>query len=340
MLKEKLEKLMLPMLSERREMLEMLSHQLFGMSPEAPASLQAKILEEKREFGGKALRREIRLTFNTPSGPFSFPYALLTPAKQEKSPAFVSVNFRKEIPHHYLPAEEMIDRGFALAALYYQDVTSDSGEWDGIAPFYPRDEKIGWGKIGMWAFAMSRVMDDLLTRPEIDEKRIAAVGHSRLGKTALWCGAQDERFSLVVSNASGCAGAALARGNTGEKVKDITANFPYWFCGHYSNWAEKENEMPFDQHMLLALIATRNLYVSSADEDAWACPENEFLSCAAASSAWQKGGKGGLVTPDCLPQLHQPLHAGEIGYHIRKGTHYFSRTDWGYLMDYRDTHKI
>jgi len=326
--------------ARRQELLDMLSREQFGFAPAAPASIQAEVEKQETAFGGKAVQRRIRISFDTPVGAFSFPYVLLTPAEKMECPAFLSLNFVPDIPNHCLPAEEVIDHGFALAVLYYQDVTSDSGEWDGMACHYPRDERTGWGKIGMWAFAASRVMDDLLTRPEIDGSRVAITGHSRLGKTALWCGAQDERFSMVISNASGCAGAALARGNTGERVKNITDMFPYWFCGNYRSWANREDEMPFDQHMLLALAAPRGLYVSSGSQDGWACPENEFLGCAAAGPAWQLHGKAGLAGPDQAPGVHQPLHEGWIGHHIRPGTHFFSRTDWGYHMAFREKHNI
>ena len=326
--------------ARRQEIMDLLAGEVYGCTPPTPAEIHAAVEEEQRAFGGKAMQRRIRISFDTPGGVYSFPYTLLTPRDAQKAPAFVSVNFKPDIPHAYLPAEEIIDRGFALAALYYQDVTSDNAQMDGIAAMYLVDENCGWGKIGMWAFAASRVMDDLQHRPEIDEKRVCITGHSRLGKTALWCGAQDERFSMVISNASGCSGAALARGNKGERVKNITDVFPFWFCGNYRKWADKEAEMPFDQHMLLALTAPRKLYVSSADEDAWADPENEFLSCVAAGPAWKLLGGSGFITENEMPGTDMPLHQGDIGHHIRKGTHFYSRTDWGYQMAFREKHGV
>ncbi|MBE5787397.1 MAG: hypothetical protein E7324_07635 [Clostridiales bacterium] len=343
MLKSLLESRHLPPLPEenpRQTMLSLLAREVYGVSPAAPDAIHAHIESDEPAFGGKARLRRIRISFDTPAIPFSFPYMLLTPADGRAHPAFAAINFEPAIPHKYLPAEEIIDHGYALACLYYQDITSDSGEWDGLAMCYPRNENTGWGKIGMWAFALSRVMDDLQTRPEIDGKRICVTGHSRLGKTALWCAAQDERFSMAVSNDSGCAGAALARGNTGERVRNIVTRFPYWFCGNYAAWADREAEMPFDQHMLLALLAPRRLYVSSAREDAWAHPENEFLSCVAASDAWRACGLEGLSTPDSMPQDLSPLHRGHIGYHIRPFGHFFSRTDWLMHMAYRDMHRV
>ena len=205
---------------------------------------------------------------------------------------------------------------------------------------YPIDEKTGWGTIGMWAFAASRVLDYLETRSDVDAQRACVTGHSRLGKTALWCAAQDERFTMAVSNDSGCSGAAISRGKVGESIERITRVFPYWFCGNYRAWADREYEAPFDQHMLLSLIAPRRLYVCSAIEDTWADPESEFLACVAASPAWTVQRVPGLITPDAMPAVNQPLMEGGVCYHVRTGTHFHSRTDWNWHMDCRDRYHI
>ena len=284
----------------------------------------------------------VEIAFDTPGGEFMFPVTMLVPKKPGRHPAFVQVAFRPDVPDKYLPAEEIIDNGFAVANFFYKDVTDDSAKADGIAALYPRDEKTGWGKIGMWAFAASRVMDYLETRADIDISRVCMSGHSRLGKTALWCAAQDERFAMVVSNDSGCSGASISRGKIGETIDAITdpERFDYWFCGNYRAWAGREYEAPFDQHMLLALIAPRRLYVSSAVEDEWADPTGEFLGCAAADEAWKLLRCPGLIAPDALPQTDVPLHAGGIGYHVRTGGHFFSRTDWVWQMEYRRRHGV
>ena len=169
-------------------------------------------------------------------------------------------------------------------------------------------------------------------------QHIAIVGHSRLGKTALWCSAQDERFSLTVSNDSGCCGAALSRGKTGEKIADITKNFPYWFCGKLVSFAEKENELPLDQHMLLALTAPRGLLINSASEDSWADPKSEYLSAAAASTAFELLGEAGLPDIEREPITGERLLTGTAAYCLRKGTHYLSRTDWLNILEYRAVH--
>ena len=329
----------------RRELIDLLSREEYGYTPEAPERVTGAIRpapdqEMNRAFAGKAVQQTIDLSFDTPGGVFSFPVILCVPRSAAKAPVFVYIAFRRDFPDRYLPVEEILDHGFAIAAFCYEDVTADSACMNRLAALYPRDEKNGWGKIGMWAFAASRVLDYLETRDDIDLTRACVSGHSRLGKTALWCGAQDERFSMVISNDSGCCGAALSRGKIGETVARINAVFPYWFCGNHLKWSGREGEMPFDQHMLLALTAPRRLYVCSAEEDSWADPESEFLSCLAASEAWQLHRLAGLVTPDALPVPGSPLLDGGVCYHLRTGAHFHSRTDWGYHMACRERFRI
>ncbi|MBR0464738.1 MAG: hypothetical protein IJJ23_10255 [Clostridia bacterium] len=325
----------------RAELIDLLSREEYGYTPKAPSRVEGAIVSgDDNAFAGKAVQQRIELTFDTPAGSFTFPMMLTYPKADRAVPVFVNVAFRPDLPERYCPLEEIIDRGYALASFCYTDVTADGAEIDGLAVKYPVDEKTGWGKIGMWAFACSRVLDYLEDRPEIDSARAAVVGHSRLGKTALWCGAQDERFSMVISNDSGCSGAAITRNKVGEKIADITDRFPFWFCGNYRNWRGREDEMPFEQHMLLALVAPRLLYVCSADQDQWAHPENEFLGCCAASPAWRLLRLPGLITDGRMPELNAPLHDGSVCYHVRPGTHFFSRTDWNYQMDCRDRHGV
>ncbi len=327
----------------RKELIALLSDQLFGHTPAAPAQVTCEILStDENAFAGKAVFEKLSLSFDTPKGTFAFPVSFITPKAVSPAPLFVAISFRPDVPDKYLPIEEIIDQGYAVANFCYNDVTTDNGEETGIMTHYPRDPKTGWGKIGMWAFAASRVLDYALTRGDIDGSRVAVVGHSRLGKTALWCGAQDERFSMVISNDSGCSGAAISRGKIGETIALITQadRFPYWFCGNYLGWANREYEAAFDQHMLLALAAPRRLYVCSAVEDSWADPESEFLCSAAASPVWALYGKAGLISPDALPEVDSAHHDGHVGYHLRAGCHYLSRTDWNRYIEYRSRHGV
>ena len=328
--------------ARRLEILDLVSREEYGCTPAAPDAVRAEMdpLSDRGDwanaYAGKAVKQLIRLSFDAPGGTFTFPLTLITPRCVPRAPAFVYMDFEADPPSGSVPVEEIIDHGFALAAFCYRDITSDGPDPDGLAALYPRDEKTGWGKLGMWAFAASRVMDYLETRADIDAARVCVTGHSRLGKAALWCGAQDERFAMTVANDSGCSGAAISRGKAGESIEIIAKRFPFWFCGNYQAWRGRDYEAPFDQHMVIALCAPRRVYVCSASPDDWADPESEFLGCAAASPAWRALRAPGLITPDVLPETDVPLTEGGVCYHRRRGTHFYSRTDWLWQMAYRE----
>ncbi len=322
--------------SERRkELLEILQNELFGHSPDAPKCVNAKIEDfDKTICTGYAKQQKITLSFETEKGEFSFDFDLILPKTEKKVPVFVNIRFIKEFySHRTPPIEEIVDNGFALASVCYKNITSDDENMqDGLAKMFTSD----WGKIGMWAWATSRIIDYLQTRDEIDSKNIAVIGHSRLGKTALWCSAQDSRVRLVCANDSGCAGAAYERVKHGnaETTKAIVEKFPYWFCKNYKKYADNADKMPFDQHFLIALCAPRNVCIGSADEDFWADPYSEQLSCIAASPAWEIFGKQGFVGQTSPAKSGDNFDKGCIGYHLRKGVHFLSRTDWCVYIDY------
>ncbi len=319
----------------RGEIIAALAKEEYGFSPEAPCQVKAATTFcQERAWAGKAEHRQLELTFPTPGGEFSFPVHTVIPRSREKLPLCIFLSFKRYPIGEYGPIEEIIDHGFALATFCYQDVTADDDDFSsGLAAMYHRrGDGTDWGKLGMWAWAASRLLDYAQTLPQIDHKRIFSVGHSRLGKASLWCAAQDERFAAAVANDSGASGAAIARGKKGERIEEIVQRFPYWFCQNYHRYRGKEEQLPFDQHQLLAAIAPRPVYVASATEDLWADPESEFLSCLAASEAYTRLGLKGLVHQGRLPESGEFLHAGEIGYHLREGTHFLSRYDWQLFM--------
>jgi hypothetical protein len=252
------------------------------------------------------------------------------------------INFRDLIPDAYQPTEEINDRGYAVLTFCYKDVTSDDGDFtNGLAGVvYPDGTRAPdqCGKIGLWAWAAMALMDYAMTLPELDHGRISVCGHSRLGKTALWCGALDERFAAVISNNSGYGGAASSKHGAGERVRDFLRVGSWdWYCENFKQFTDDlEDEKPYDQSFLLAMIAPRLLCVGSAETDRGADPTSEFLTSLHASSAWELLGVRGLICPDRMPVPGDHFTEGNIGYHLRGFGHALSREDWCAYIRYLD----
>lgn len=331
MISEMIKERNLPPLLSREEMLEIILREEYGKMPPLPESISFETEEcvIPNFCAGKAYCSRVVANCVINGKEFSFPFLATLPSDGEKLPFFIHMNFRPDNPDRYMPTEEIIDNGFAVFSVYYEDVTSDDGDFtNGLAGLLFPDGKRDaddCGKIAMWAWANQRVMDYVqLLGDKLDITRSVVCGHSRLGKTALLTAATDERFAFAYSNDAGCSGDALARGTNGEEIKDICKNFPYWFCENYKKYINNEQNMPFDQHYLIASIAPRYVHLGSASQDAWADPVSQYLSCVAAGGAF----KNGFSYENRKPEIGDEFFDGDIGFHMRKGLHYYSREDW------------
>jgi len=329
---------MLDFIKDREKMKQVLLDNEYGQFPASPTRVYAQELpvsdEDKVFCAGKAPIQRYLLKAEVYGQTVEFPIALCVP-KTEKAPVktVLYLSFERQIPNKYLPAEEIIDRGWAFAFVCYEDITVDKAELDRNAQILTSE--FYTGKIVMWAWAAMRVRDFLATREDIDQENVALLGHSRLGKTALLAAAFDERFAFVHSNNSGVGGAALYRENNeeSEDIAILATVRPYWFSKKYPSFIGKEKELPFEQDWLLSLIAPRILSVSSAKGDPRANPQGEFNSAKSASRAWEELGTVGLVAPENA-KIGVSYHEGNVGYHIREGYHYLSREDWNRALSF------
>jgi len=326
----------------RAELIDVLSEYEYGRMPEFNGKAETESVHKGLVAAGNAVRYELKISFPTPDGEsFSFPARLTVPNHQNgtKLPLMVYIAFRYD---EFFPLEEILEKGVAVASFIYTDVAQDceDGYANGIAPHYISDgarEPDQWGKIGMWAFAASRLLDVVIDYNFIDTDRIGVIGHSRLGKTAAWAGANDTRFTHVFSNNSGCSGIAVTRGKVGELFPRIASAFPYWFCENMqtiSATVDTSENTPFDQHFLAAAIAPRKLYAGSALMDSWADCYSEYLCLYAASPAWELQGKTGFSAKPYLPQPGDSFTSGCEAYPLRDGIHALSRSDWMKYIDF------
>ena len=352
------------------------SHYVYGFMPppvEIQASVTGL---DANYMNGAAIKKHVRLTPAVEGAPDIHLLLVIPKDTPDPSPVILGTNFYgnhtvlpdEDIPlsDHWVPdrgegvvnnrateaargtssarwdIKAAVQRGYAVATFYHGDIDPDKDDFtDGVHPHIPLDGQTArtadsWGALAAWAWGMHRAVDYLEKDPDIDAQRIAVMGHSRNGKAALWAGATDKRIALVISNQSGCGGAALSRRKRGETVKDINERFPHWFNMRFRSFNENEERLPVDQHMLIALMAPRPVLIASAQDDAWADPEGEFLSAKAAEPVYKLLGYAGLNNEE-MPGINQ-LVGAELGYHMRPGGHGVGSQDWAVFLDFADMH--
>lgn len=338
----------------RPEVLELFRQHVYGRVPATEYKKTFKVVnEDKAAMGGAATLRQVDVTVEAAGKSLVIHLSLFVPNHAPKpAPAFLLICNRspdnidptRQKKSEFWPAEEAIARGYAIAAFYNADVDpdlkSDTEFKDGIHPLLDRGPRApdAWGTLAAWAWGASRCMDYLETDKDIAKHKVAVIGHSRGGKTALWAAAEDQRFAIACSNDSGCGGAALARRKTKEKetLAAINRGFPHWFNQTYKSYVGREEALPVDQHMLVALIAPRGVCVGSASQDLWADPRGEFLSVVHARPVYQLFGRQALGNTTEMPPIGEPLHGDGAHYHIREGKHNLTLEDWNAYMDFAD----
>jgi len=336
----------------RPELLALFEEHVYGKTPGSLDSLKFIVTNEKADaMQGKAHLKEIKITAWNKGNSVSFPMVLFIPNKRKKpAPVFLLINNRSNRntdptrveKSTFWPAELMIDSGFAIAAFHHADVAPDRKDsyQDGVlAHLFPAEleKDNGMKAIGVWAWAASRVMDYFKTDKAIDFNKVALVGHSRGGKTALWAAAQDQRFAMVFSSCSGSTGASLARRKYGETISLINKQFGYWFNNNYKKYSNDVNSLPVDQHMLIGLIAPRPVYTTNATEDRWADPYGSFLSLINAKPVYDLYGKQ-VALPKDMPAVNSPIINSAVGYHFREGKHDLNVYDWTNFIRFARLH--
>lgn len=335
----------------RPQIMGLFGNLLYGVVPEpaSPVRMTATVVRTDPAFlAGRATRKEVRLRFDNAKGSAELHLLVFTPnGAKAPSPVIMLHSFsgtrddghdaspdRPGALRNGIPLGEILDQGFGFVVVPQGDlVRHNEVEFQqGIHPLFYRagqsfPKANEWGVIAAVAWGGSRALDYLETDRDVDLRRVAIMGHSKCGKAALWTAALDPRFALVIAVQSGHPGAALSRRQFGETLEKMVTRFPYWLCRNASKFAGREGDLPVDQHMLLACIAPRPLYVMSAAADAWADPRGEYLAAYEASAAYRLLGRRGLTSPE-PPAVGEAVTDGEVAYHNRPGGHSVEPYDW------------
>ena len=340
----------------RPEIQQLLEMEMYGKVPNKLKISSVKILDiDKQALNGKAIRKQVRLTFIGNGKELAVEILMYLPKGKKSFVTFLGYNFNgnhtingdssihiakawngaskeRGVESANWPVETIIQSGCGVATMYYWDIAPDRNDFSiGIYPLLYKPNQLlptsdEWGGLAAWAWGLSRALDYFQTDNNMDPKKVIVMGHSRLGKASLWAGALDQRFAGVISSCSGSCGAAISRGKVGETITKVNARFPRWTCGNFKKYSDHESALPFDQHMVLAMVAPRPLYVASASEDQWADPKSEYLSAFYATDVYKLYGLKGIETT-IFPKLEDPI-VGQVSYHIRNGKHDILAYDW------------
>jgi len=345
----------------RPQIMSLFSNLVYGRVPQPESPIKVEFYVRKTDSGfmdGKATRKDVWIRFSNDKGKAEMLVLVFVPNKAAGPvPAFMKHSFndtdsrdfeahpqRKGCLRNGWPLGEFFQRGYAFVAVYQQDLVGHNEVefLSGIHPlFYKKGQSFPkaheWGVLSAVAWGAMRAMDYLETDNDIDHTRVAIMGHSKMGKATLWTAAQDERFAVAIAAQSGCGGAALWRRRSGETLEKMVTRFPYWLCRNAWKFVNNEDDLPVDQHMLLACIAPRPVYVHSGVEDTWADGRGEYLSAYHASEVYRLLGKKGL-TSEASPPVGKAIIESDVGYHIRKGGHSIEMYDWQRFLDFADYH--
>lgn len=336
----------------RAEVLELFRQHVYGRVPSTPYQTTFQVThEDPQAMEGRATLRQVDVTISAGGKSLTIQLRLFVPNQAAKPVATFllicnrgpeNIDPTRQQKSEFWPAEEVVARGYGIAAFHNADVDPDKhdGFQNGIHGMLDRGQRApdAWGTIAAWAWGASRCMDYFETDKDIANDKVAVIGHSRGGKTALWAAAEDERFAIAISNDSGCGGAALSRRQAKgkETVARINKSFPHWFNENFKSYNDREEALPVDQHMLIALIAPRGVCVGSAEQDLWADPRGEFTSVVLAGPVYRLFGKQALGDSPEMPPIGEPIHGDGTHYHIREGKHNLTLFDWMTYLDFAD----
>ncbi|PTX94587.1 acetylxylan esterase [Opitutus sp. ER46] len=349
----------------RAEVRAAYEQEIFGRVPERAPRARATVLSDNVPVeNGAAVRKHVVLNFGPDeTGPKADVVLYLPAAAKQPVPVLLHVVFFRglpsEVPEPPLPpafaksgrafsetgpVAEILARGYGYATFRYGEVQPDNKETHArgvqalaYAPGQTRPGPGEWGTITVWSWAASRVLDELSADARVDGSRVALIGHSRLGKTALWASALDPRFALTFASCSGEMGAALSRRDFGETVDDMAVSFPWWFAEGFQKYVGHWPDMPVDAHSLIALSAPRPVFLTGGTEDLWADPKGQFLAAVAAGPVYRLLGKRDLGTTE-LPPLDVALTDGSLGWRYHRGGHAILPGDWQAFLDFADRH--